>query len=53
MTMTISPALRYLIAAGRLGTAQEVANACLILVLETSALVNDEIFDANSGMWGD
>ena len=53
MTKTFSPALRNLIPVGRMGTAQEVANACLFLALEGCAFVTGEILDVNGGMWGD
>jgi 3-oxoacyl-[acyl-carrier protein] reductase len=53
MTKTFSPALRNLIPVGRLGTAQEVADACVFLASEKAAFITGEILDVNGGMWGD
>ena len=53
MTKMFSPALRNLIPVGRMGAAQEVANACLFLASDGCAFVTGEILDVNGGMWGD
>ena len=53
MTRNFSPSLRNLIPVGRLGTAQEVANACLFLASEEASFITGEILDVNGGMWGD
>ncbi len=38
---------------GRMGTADEVARACLFLASESSGYITAEILDVNGGMWGD
>ena len=53
MTANFPERLRNLIPAGRMGTADEVAQACLFLAAESSGFVTAEILDVNGGMWGD
>jgi NAD(P)-dependent dehydrogenase (short-subunit alcohol dehydrogenase family) len=36
-----------------MGTADEVAQACVFLASESSAYITAEILDVNGGMWGD
>ncbi len=53
MTANFPERLRKLIPAGRMGSADEVARACLFLADESSAFITAEILDVNGGMWGD
>ena len=53
MTADFPQRLRDLIPVGRMGTADEVAQACLFLAAPTSGFVTAEILDVNGGMWGD
>jgi len=53
MTENFPQRLRNLIPVGRMGTADEVARACLFLADETSSYITAEILDVNGGMWGD
>ena len=53
MTAHFPQRLRDLIPVGRIGTADEVAQACLFLAAESSGFVTAEILDVNGGMWGD
>ena len=53
MTANFPQRLRDLIPVGRMGTADEVAQACLFLAAESSGFVTAEILDVNGGMWGD
>ena len=53
MTENFPQRLRNLIPVGRMGTADEVARACLFLADETSGYITAEILDVNGGMWGD
>ncbi len=53
MTSEFPERLRNLIPTGRMGTAEEVAQACLFLSLRSSGFINAEILDVNGGMWGD
>ncbi len=53
MTKGFPERLRNLIPAGRLGTADEVAQACLFLASESAGFITAEILDVNGGMWGD
>ncbi len=53
MTQNFPERLHGLIPAGRLGTAEEVAQACVFLALESSSFITAEILDVNGGMWGD
>lgn len=53
MTQNFPQRLRDLIPVGRMGTADEVARACVFLADETSGYITAEILDVNGGMWGD
>lgn len=53
MTRNFPERLRNLIPAGRLGAADEVAQACVFLAAESSGFITAEILDVNGGMWGD
>ena len=53
MTRNFPERLRNLIPAGRMGTADEVAQACVFLAAESSGYITAEILDVNGGMWGD
>jgi len=53
MTANFPQRLRDLIPVGRMGTADEVARACLFLADESSGYITAEILDVNGGMWGD
>jgi 3-oxoacyl-[acyl-carrier protein] reductase len=53
MTANFPQRLRDLIPVGRMGTADEVARACLFLAGESSGYITAEILDVNGGMWGD
>jgi len=53
MTANFPERLRNLIPVGRMGTADEVARACLFLAAESSGFITAEILDVNGGMWGD
>ncbi|HYK13728.1 MAG TPA: SDR family NAD(P)-dependent oxidoreductase [Burkholderiales bacterium] len=53
MTENFPQRLRNLIPVGRMGTADEVARACLFLADESSGYITAEILDVNGGMWGD
>ncbi len=53
MTADFPQRLRDLIPVGRMGTADEIAQACLFLAAPTSGFVTAEILDVNGGMWGD
>ena len=53
MTANFPQRLRDLIPMGRMGTADEVARACLFLAGESSGYITAEILDVNGGMWGD
>ena len=53
MTASFPQRLRDLIPVGRMGTADEVARACLFLAGESSGYITAEILDVNGGMWGD
>ena len=53
MTANFPQRLRNLIPVGRMGTADEVAQACLFLASESSGYITAEILDVNGGMWGD
>jgi 3-oxoacyl-[acyl-carrier protein] reductase len=53
MTANFPERLRNLIPVGRMGTAEEVARACLFLADEASGYITAEILDVNGGMWGD
>jgi 3-oxoacyl-[acyl-carrier protein] reductase len=53
MTAEFPERLRSLIPVGRMGTAMEIAEACLFLASRSSGFINAEILDVNGGMWGD
>ncbi len=53
MTTDLPQSLRALIPVGRMGQADDVANAALFLAGEGSAFVTAEILDVNGGMWAD
>lgn len=53
MTADFPERLRDLIPVGRMGTADEVAQACLFLASRSSGFITAEILDVNGGMWGD
>jgi 3-oxoacyl-[acyl-carrier protein] reductase len=53
MTENFPERLRNLIPVGRLGNADEVAQACLFLASGSSGYITAEILDVNGGMWGD
>lgn len=53
MTAEFPERLRRLIPVGRMGTAEEVAQACLFLARRSSGFITAEILDVNGGMWGD
>ncbi len=53
MTANFPQRLRDLIPVGRMGTADEVARACLFLADESSGYITAEILDVNGGLWGD
>jgi len=53
MTRNFPERLRSLIPAGRKGSADEVAQACVFLATESSGYITAEILDVNGGMWGD
>ena len=53
MTQNFPQRLRDLIPVGRMGTADEVARACVFIAAETSGYITAEILDVNGGMWGD
>jgi 3-oxoacyl-[acyl-carrier protein] reductase len=53
MTENFPQRLRNLIPVGRMGNADEVAQACLFLAGESSAYITAEVLDVNGGMWGD
>ena len=53
MTQNFPQRLRDLIPVGRMGTADEVARACVFIAAETSGYITVEILDVNGGMWGD
>ena len=53
MTQNFPQRLRDLIPVGRMGTADEVARACVFIADETSGYITAEILDVNGGMWGD
>ncbi|MBI3936527.1 MAG: SDR family oxidoreductase [Betaproteobacteria bacterium] len=52
MTADFPEQLRSLIPVGRMGTADEVAQACVFLASESAGFITAEILDVNGGMWG-
>jgi NAD(P)-dependent dehydrogenase (short-subunit alcohol dehydrogenase family) len=53
MTSVFPERLRNLIPVGRMGSAEEVAQACLFVASRSSSFISAEILDVNGGMWGD
>ncbi len=53
MTTNFPEALKALIPVGRMGRAEEVAEAALFLASETASFITGEILDLNGGMWAD
>ena len=53
MTANLPQSLRALIPVGRMGRAEDVANAALFLAGEGASFVTAEILDVNGGMWAD
>ncbi|MGI4952073.1 MAG: SDR family oxidoreductase [Janthinobacterium lividum] len=53
MTTNLPQSLRALIPVGRMGTADDVANAALFLAGEGASFVTAEVLDVNGGMWAD
>lgn len=53
MTTNLPQSLRALIPVGRMGRAEDVANAALFLAGEEASFVTAEILDVNGGMWAD
>lgn len=53
MTTAFPEHLARLIPAGRMGTAADVANACVFLAGDAASFITGEILDVNGGMWSD
>lgn len=53
MTTNLPQSLRALIPVGRMGRAEDVANAALFLAGKAASFVTAEILDVNGGMWAD
>ncbi|MDB5377739.1 MAG: family NAD(P)-dependent oxidoreductase [Rubritepida sp.] len=53
MTTDFPAALAAMIPVGRMGRAEEVAEAVLFLAAETAGFINGEVLDVNGGMWAD
>ena len=53
MTTNLPQSLRALIPVGRMGRAEDVANAAVFLAGEGASFVTAEILDVNGGMWAD
>jgi 3-oxoacyl-[acyl-carrier protein] reductase len=53
MTTNLPQSLRALIPVGRMGRAEDVANAALFLAGEGASFVTAEVLDVNGGMWAD
>jgi len=53
MTVDFPASLRAAIPAGRMGRAEDVAEAVLFLAGEAASFVTGEVLDVNGGMWAD
>jgi len=53
MTKTFPDALKALIPVGRLGRADEVADAIVFLAGDNAGFITGEVLDVNGGMWAD
>ncbi len=53
MTTTFPDALKALIPVGRMGRADEVAEAIVFLASENAGFITGEVLDVNGGMWAD
>jgi 3-oxoacyl-[acyl-carrier protein] reductase len=53
MTTSLPAALKALIPVGRMGRAEDVANAAVFLAGERAAFITAEVLDVNGGMWAD
>jgi 3-oxoacyl-[acyl-carrier protein] reductase len=53
MTTNFPDTLRALIPVGRMGTADEVADAVAFLAGDQAGFVTGEVLDVNGGLWGD
>lgn len=53
MTVNFPEKLRALIPVGRMGTAEEVAHACVFLASDKAGFITGEVLDVNGGMWSD
>ncbi len=53
MTTTFPDALKALIPVGRMGRADEVAEAIVFLASESAGFITGEVLDVNGGMWAD
>ncbi|MBI2318348.1 MAG: SDR family oxidoreductase [Betaproteobacteria bacterium] len=53
MTSGFPDQLRALIPVGRMGTADEVAEAVAFLASENAGFITSEVLDVNGGLWGD
>jgi 3-oxoacyl-[acyl-carrier protein] reductase len=53
MTTAFPVTLAAMIPVGRMGRAEEVAEAVLFLAGETAGFVTGEVLDVNGGMWAD
>jgi 3-oxoacyl-[acyl-carrier protein] reductase len=53
MTTALSPAIRALIPAGRMGTPEDVAAAVAFLASDGAGFITGEVLDVNGGMWCD
>jgi len=53
MTTAFPEILRNLIPVGRMGQAEEVADAILFLATRKSSFITGEVIDINGGLWND
>lgn len=53
MTTSLPAALKALIPLGRMGQAEDVANAAVFLASSRAGFITAEIIDVNGGMWAD